>query len=123
MDWPCCDESDARPGSGDRSGEAGLRAPTAAICGGGADLDRFGLFPLLLNFSSSVFLPSFQKDLFDGFPLPPNASTAASRLSMGSRSLDDDLEDSVVGGGKDPGSSGAIDPLDSVSLGRAATSL
>ena len=108
---------EARPGSGDRIGEAGLKAPTEAICGvAGGGFDTAGVFPLFLPFSSSVFLPSFQKDRFADLLLPLVGSAAASVVSMVSKSLADCLEDSVDWG-NDPGSKGAIDPRDSVSVG------
>lgn len=81
-------------------------------------LDRLSVLPLSLVFSSSVFLPNFQKGRFDDFPLP----AAASVDSTVPNSPEDDLEDSI-NCGNDPGSSGAIDPRDSVSLGCVVLSL
>jgi hypothetical protein len=112
---------EVRPWSVDRIGEAGLRTPTDAICGGG-DFDNVGVFPLFLVFSSSVFLPSFQNDRLVDLPLLVVGSAADSVVSAGSGSLADDLQDSVDWG-NDPGSNGAIDPRDSVSVGRAPISL
>ena len=92
------------------------------MCGGGADFDRLGVFPLSLVFSSSVFLPSFQKGRFEAFPLPVVASAVDSVVSVVSGSLVEDLKDSM-GCRNEPGRSGAIEPRDSVSLGCAAISL
>ena len=112
---------EARPGSGARIGEAGLRAPTEAISGGG-DFDSVDVFALFLVFSSSVFLPSFQNGRLVDLPLPLAVSVAGSVVSKGSGSLEDDLDESVDCG-NDPGSNGAIDPRDSVSVGGAPISL
>jgi hypothetical protein len=80
------------------------------------------LFTLSLAFPSSVFLPSFQKGRFDDFSLPVVASGADSEAAIVSGSWEDDFEESVDCG-NDPGSRGAIDPRDSVSLGGAENSL
>lgn len=106
----------------DRIGEAGLKAPSGATCGGGDDFDKLGGLSLVLPFSSSIFLPSFQNDRLDVFLPASSALVSGSVPPLRSGSFEDDLED-LVDCGKEPGSSGAIDPRDSESFNFAATSL
>jgi hypothetical protein len=103
-------------------GEAGLKTPIGVMCGCGLDLDSPRLFPFSLFFSSSVFLPSLQNGRLDDFPLPAAGSSADTAVSVLSRLVEEDWEGSFSCG-NDPGSSGARDPLDSVSLACVAASL